>query len=102
MKATVTILDTNLEVEYDFEITAHGCPERGPSYSSGGEPAEPAEFELEVLGIEFPKQHADVHLELPEWLKDMLTSHLYERDDINEIVQRADSECGYDPDDERI
>jgi hypothetical protein len=98
MKAAVTILDTNLEVEYDFKITAHGCPERGPSYSSGGEPAEPAEFELEVLGIETV---AGMDLELPKWLKDLLTEHLYEREDINEIVQRADSEQ-YDPDDERI
>ncbi len=101
MKATVTLFDAvNLEVEYDFKITAHGCPESWSSY--GGDPAEPAEFDIEILGIEFPKQHADVHLDLPEWLKDILTAHLLERDDINEIVQEADYERGGDFDDNVI
>ena len=102
MKADVTILDTNLEVEYDYKITASGSPESWSAY--GGDPAVAAEFEIEVLGIAFPKQTADApELELPTWLKDMLTAHLYERDDINKIVQRADQErdtCH--PDDERL
>lgn len=101
MKAMVSILENNLEVEYDLKITASGSPESWSSY--GGDLAEPAEFEIEVLGIEFPGQHADVFLVLPEWLRDLLTTHLLERDDINEIAQRADQERGsYDPDDERI
>ena len=102
MKATVTLLDSvNLEVEYDFKITAHGCGESWSVY--GGDPAEAAEFDIEILGIEFPKQHADVHLDMPDWLRDLLTTHLLERDDINAIVQQADYERGsFDPDDERI
>lgn len=93
MKVDVTILDTNLEVEYDYKITASGSPESWSAY--GGDPAEAAEFEIEVLGIAFPKQAADApELELPTWLKDILTTHLYNRDDVNEIVQRADQERG--------
>lgn len=103
MEASVDIAGEELIVEYVFKITSHGCPATGPSYSSGGEPAEGAEFEIEVLGARFPKQHADVpDPELPGWLKDVLTTHLMERDDINEIVQRADYEGdGGDPDYER-
>lgn len=103
MEAEVEIAGHDLIVEYVFSITAHGCPATGPSYSSGGEPAEAAEFELTVLGLRFPKQHADVPaLEIPAWLKDILTTHLAERDDINEIVQRDDYERGSDdPDWER-
>ena len=95
---TVTILETNFEVDYDFTITASGSPETGPSYSSGGEPAEPAEFDIEVIGLRLPKQHADVHLDIPPWLNDMLCTHLAERDDVNDLVQRADQERGYDDD----
>ena len=101
MRATVTILETNFEVEWTFKITASGSPETGPSYYSGGEPATGAEFELEVLSLHLPKQ--DAELELPKWLNDLIATDLYERDDINDIVQQADYERGsYDPDDERL
>ncbi len=100
-KAAVTILETNFDVEYDFKITAHGSP---ASYSSyGGDPAEPAEFEIEIIELRTPRQHADVHFEIPAWLDDLLCTHLSERDDVNNVVQQADHERGsYDPDDERI
>ena len=98
MKATVTLLDSvNLEVEYDFKITTHGCPSNG-----WDEPGWGAEFDIEILGIEFPKQHADVHLDLPDWLRDLLTTHLCERDDINTIVQQADYDHASDYDDNII
>ena len=32
-----------IEIEFDYR---KGCPERGPTYASGGEPADPAEVEL--------------------------------------------------------
>ncbi len=106
MEAEVEIAGETMIVEYVFEITAHGSPQSGPSYSSGGEPAEAAEFDIEVLGIDWPNRSklSDVPVpELPTWLRDLLATHLAERDDINEIVQQADYERGsYDPDDERI
>lgn len=94
MKAAVTILEQNMEVEYDFHITAHGSSGAGPSFGGPGEPPEPAEFDIEILGLSFPKQAADVELEVPQWLKDMLQTYLYEREDINEIVQMADRNDG--------
>lgn len=104
MEACVEIAGQELLVEYVFKITSHGYPATGPTFSSGGEPAGGAEFEIEVLGLRFPKQHADVpNPEMPEWLKDVLTTHLSERDDINDIVQDADGDPDYgrDPDLER-
>jgi len=103
MEADVEIAGHDLIVEYVFKITSHGYPATGPSYASGGEPAGGAEFDITVLGLRFPKQHADVpELEMPTWLKDILTTHLLDRDDINDIVQRADYERDSgDPDYER-
>ena len=103
METDVVIGGQSLIVEFEIKITAHGHPATGPTYSSGGEPAEAAEFEVAVYGARFPKQHADVpELELPQWLKDLLETHLMERDDINDIAQRMDYEdSGPDPDYER-
>jgi len=101
MKALVTILETNFEVEWDFNITAHGSPESWSIY--GGDPAEPAEFEIEIISLRNPNDAADVYLDIPKWLNELLATDLSERDDINEIVQRADQYRGsYNPDDERI
>ena len=98
MKALISILENNFEVEYDFEITASGSPECWTSY--GGDPAEPAEFVIEVIEIRHANNPDADPLEIPTWLKDVIQTHLETRDDINTIVQTADQERGlYDPDD---
>lgn len=98
MNCTVTILETNFDVEYDFDITASGSCGTAPSLTYPGDPEEPAEFDIEVLGIALSAK-PDVELELPAWVKDLLTAHLYERQDINDIVQQADRDKGsYDYD----
>lgn len=80
MEATIELAGREMIVEYVFKITSYGCPQTGPSYT----------FELEILGLRFPKQHADVpELEMPEWLSGILNTYLAERDDVNEIIQRA-------------
>jgi hypothetical protein len=103
MIATVTILETNFEVEWDFNITAHGNGGCAPSLSYPGDPPEPAEFDITILGIEGPQKYGDAALEIPAWLSDLIATHLYERDDINTIVQEADQDSDYDcdPDYER-
>lgn len=95
MNATVTILETNFDVEYDYDITTHGSNGTAPSMTYPGDPDEPAEFDLEVLSIALSTK-PDVELELPAWLKDVITAHLYERQDINDIVQQADRDRGTD------
>ncbi len=42
--------DASYEVEIDGTYR-FGAPESGTTYSSGGEPAEPDEFEFTVLGL---------------------------------------------------
>ena len=93
MIANVTIAGTEMEVEYDFNITLIGYGGAAPSLSYPGDPPEPCEFEIEVLGISFVKQAADYPTcEIPTWLNELIAQHLSERDDINEIVQTADQE----------
>ncbi len=93
---TIDIAGVELEVEYDFNITASGNGGTAPSLTYPGDPPEPAEFNITINTLRFPKQHADVpNLEIPAWLKDLLEQHLSERDDINDIVQLADQERDY-------
>lgn len=96
--ATVTILETNFDVEYEFDITTHGNGGTAPSMTYPGDPPEPAEFDIEVLSISLPSAVADVTLEMPIWLKDLITAHLYERADVNDVVQQADQDRASDHD----
>jgi hypothetical protein len=68
-------IDLGVAGECDFEIEGRfspASPPRGPSYSSGGEPGEPAEFELhEIWYIEPGRPRTRV----PEWLLERLTAH---------------------------
>ena len=102
MEAEVEIAGHELIVEWDFKITSHSYPATGPSYASGGEPGGGPEFDLTVLSIRLHNQHADVQLDMPQWLRDIICTHLAERDDIYDIVCRAEYENGGpDPDDAR-
>jgi hypothetical protein len=98
MITTITILETNFDVEWVFDITAHGNAGTAPSLSYPGDPPEPCEFDITILSISTPKQATDATLELPTWLNDLIANHLYERDDINALVQEADQDCYYDYD----
>ena len=103
MEAEIEIAGHDLIVEYEIKITSHSYPATGPSYASGGEPGGGPEFEITVHGLRFAKQHADVPaLAIPQWLEDILCTHLAERDDIYDAVCRAEYENdGPDPDDAR-
>ena len=95
--AAVDIAGLEMLVEYDFDITLSGNSGAAASLSYAGDPPEPAEFNIDVLGLKFVNQAADVpDPEMPGWLKDVLTTHLSERDDVNDVVQSADQERGYD------
>lgn len=39
--------EVNLDVEVEFTCVSRGRPESGPTYSCGGEPAEPPEFQID-------------------------------------------------------
>ena len=41
-----------ITMEFEVKMTSPGYPATGPSYSSGGEPAEPPEFDIETCSFE--------------------------------------------------
>ncbi len=45
----VMLADEDICVLVDYTVTSWGAPETGPSYASGGEPAEPPEFEIDKI-----------------------------------------------------
>lgn len=87
MFITVTILEENFDVEYDFDITSHGSPGVSPSLNYPGDPPEAPEFDLEILAIYKPKNKEP--LEIPSWLKDLLLEYLYNSDLVLEAVYEA-------------
>src|SRR5208282_3268347 len=64
------ILGCNFMAEVEYRVTSKGCPEQGPSYSSGGEPAEPPEWEIEEIGLYrlAADDKGPLWLEVPKWL----------------------------------
>ena len=78
----------------DITITASGSPESGPSYYSGGEPAESCEFEVEVYSLR--DGGSGPELELPEWLRKHLTTYLSEWDKVVEAANQLDMERDYE------
>lgn len=80
-----------LTVEYEF---TPGTPARGPSYASGGEPAEGPEVEIVSARATNPKD-AGQGFALPNWLLDQLQAddYLYE-----ELVRNAEEDRGAEHD----
>lgn len=92
MKTSITILNTDFEVEYIINITSRGCSAHYGSLIYEGHPADAAEFEVEFLALYKDK----IELTVPDWLKELILEHLYNRKDINEIAQEIDYERGCD------
>src|SRR5580704_2960752 len=89
---TVSCGDDELEVmaEIDFTITP-GSPATGPSYSSGGEPAEPAEIEIDRVWLCFPiagEMGHFSHEPAPQWLVDFVTNS-------DAVYQKLGDSCGW-------
>jgi hypothetical protein len=79
MDAYLTIAGAEYIVGYDYKITSPGAPEQGPSYASGGQPAEP--FEFEVTFVDLRKDEGggkETPVDCPEWLKVEIETWLYE------------------------
>lgn len=83
------------EVEIEFSYIP-GCPETGPSYASGGEPATPDEIEvlsvkvINAEGIDMP----------PEWWLEQAQSRI-DDDGYDAAREEASSDNEPDPDDAR-
>ena len=73
------VIDGNsVELEAAIEYTiAPYVPARGPSYASGGQPAEGGHVEdIWCKGVKFVGQAADVKIDCPEWLAETIVEKL--------------------------
>lgn len=66
-RTITTTLEIEVEIEYDF---TSGSPETGPSYPSGGEPAEPAELSICKVTILSPLACKTLEDVAEGWLQD--------------------------------
>ena len=80
---TIEIAETEYAVDYDYRITCRAQPATGPTYSCGGQPAEPMEYEVTVtsLSLDAPGGGQPA-LEMPKWLKDQIEETLQESDSV--------------------
>lgn len=85
MITTIYIADIPYEIDYDAKITAPAIPEHGPTYSLGGEPAYPFEYEAHIVGLKRPGDSK--YLPLPAWLTQALECWLIESDEIYDQVR---------------
>lgn len=81
--------ETELLIHYTF---TPGCPEQGPSYASGGEPAEPPEIELDRV----ERLDDTPAREFNDWAAAWLAGAGFDA-----AVEEACEDRGPDPDDAR-
>lgn len=59
------------EIFVEYTVTSWGAPESGPSYASGGEPAEPPEIEIDKIWVddrEVPYLHPHPWFKFKAWV----------------------------------
>jgi hypothetical protein len=79
MQTYLTIGCSEYIVHYSYCVTSPGAPERGPSYASGGQPAEPMEFETVFTGLSKDDGSGkETPVECPDWLKAEIEFWMYE------------------------
>jgi len=100
MRTSITIGLEEYVIEFDYKITSHGCPEQGPTYACGGQPAEPMEWEVDgpVTLIFEAQGKDDVILEVPKWLDEVLSAYIQE-DTRGTIGPEIEEEAANDYDD---
>lgn len=66
--------ELNLDVEIEYTLISKGRPEQGPTYSCGGQPAEPPEFQIDRVMC----NGVDILLALSEDTLDLLRNEVAE------------------------
>lgn len=74
----ITILDCDMTVTIDYTVTYRGRPALGPSYASGGEPAESPEWEVDCLTLVYN----DAEVYVPTWLYKLIL----DSDTVKEVI----------------
>ena len=67
------ILGVDLVADVYYRVTSRGCPEQGPTYDSGGQPAEAPEWEIDriLVGPDDGVQDKEP-FSIPAWLHDLI------------------------------
>jgi hypothetical protein len=104
MDAFATIFGSEFIIGYSYKITSPGAPEEGPSYASGGQPAEA--FEFEVTFVDLRKDEGggkETPVDCPAWLKAEIETWLYEdaTGGIYAAIEEDDADRTYDAMDRR-
>jgi hypothetical protein len=73
----------------DYDVTFWGAPESGPTYSSGGEPAEPPEWEINSIVLRWDREARDGGLGPEFEATGELFDHLSNLDKINDAICEA-------------
>ena len=94
LSETIELLGLDCLVHYNYIITSFPTKDTGPSYSSGGEPGDPLEFDITITKLESITPKGMVELELNEWLKAALYQYLMVDDDI--AYQAVGEDCEED------
>lgn len=81
-------------VGFDFTYTP-GCPEQGPSYASGGEPATGPEVEIQKATLQIVDGEKKEKVEAPPWLMAIFHAD----DDLHgTLAENFEDNDGPDPD----
>src|ERR1035437_10372361 len=100
MHTHLTIAGADYIVEYDYKITSPGAPEQGPSYSCGGQPAEPMENEVTFAELRTDEGGGkETPVECPGWLKAEIENWLYEDAD-GKVYAAIEEDAANDREDE--
>lgn len=68
----IEICGVDMVAEVTFIITSPSMPATGPTYYSGGEPAEGAEWEVIDIRLFNEVKNNRHELEAPQWLKSLI------------------------------
>jgi len=98
MNHDVEIAGQLVTVEYSYNVTAAAYPGRQADLNQPGEQPEAMEFEVTIDGLTLAGENKA--LEIPDWLREILTDDLLQSDAVYEAI-REDYESGRDPDYER-
>lgn len=94
MRATIPLDDSGAdEIEVEIAFTyLKGAPEQGPSYASGGQPADPDEIDLVSATPTQDGKYYAAGAENLEWLHDFARAWLETEDGVSEAMATVDSD----------
>lgn len=85
-----TIAGRDIYATYTTRVTLRRVAEQGPSYSSGGEPACPGEFEVEMDDL-FIDDGDGTKVDCPEWLRDIIEQEMQDDQGVYETAMENDN-----------